>query len=41
MTIDALLDQEGYDAVFVGSGAGLPRFMGIEGENLNGVLSAN
>ena len=41
MTIDALLDNEGYDAVFVGSGAGLPRFMGIEGENLNGVLSAN
>ena len=41
MTIDALLDKEGYDAVFVGSGAGLPRFMGIEGENLNGVLSAN
>ena len=41
MTIDSLLDEEGYDAVFVGSGAGLPRFMGIEGENLNGVLSAN
>ena len=41
ITIDALLDEEGYDAVFVGSGAGLPRFMGIEGENLNGVLSAN
>ncbi|MCM1376878.1 MAG: NADPH-dependent glutamate synthase [Clostridium sp.] len=41
MTIDQLLDEEGYDAVFVGSGAGLPRFMGIEGENLNGVLSAN
>lgn len=41
MTIDDLLDQEGYDAVFVGSGAGLPRFMGIEGENLNGVFSAN
>ena len=41
MTIDSLLDKEGYDAVFVGSGAGLPRFMGIEGENLNGVLSAN
>ena len=40
-TIDSLLDVEGYDAVFVGSGAGLPRFMGIEGENLNGVLSAN
>ena len=41
VTIDSLLDQEGFDAVFVGSGAGLPRFMGIEGENLNGVLSAN
>lgn len=41
MTIDDLLDREGYDAVFVGSGAGLPRFMGIEGENLNGVYSAN
>ncbi len=41
MTIDQLLDEEGYDAVFVGSGAGLPRFMGIEGENLNGVFSAN
>jgi glutamate synthase (NADPH/NADH) small chain len=41
LTIDDLLDREGYDAVFVGSGAGLPRFMGIEGENLNGVFSAN
>ena len=41
ITIDSLLDEEGFDAVFVGSGAGLPRFMGIEGENLNGVLSAN
>ena len=41
MTVDQLLDEEGYDAVFVGSGAGLPRFMGIEGENLNGVFSAN
>lgn len=40
-TIDRLLDEEGFDAVFVGSGAGLPRFMGIEGENLNGVFSAN
>ncbi|MDE7409149.1 MAG: NADPH-dependent glutamate synthase, partial [Muribaculaceae bacterium] len=40
-TIDHLLDKEGFDAVFVGSGAGLPRFMGIEGENLNGVFSAN
>ena len=41
MTVDDLLDKEGYDAVFVGSGAGLPRFMGIEGENPNGVFSAN
>ena len=41
ITIDSLLDEEGFDAVFIGSGAGLPRFMGIEGENLNGVLSAN
>lgn len=40
-TIDSLLDSEGFDAVFVGSGAGLPRFMGIPGENLNGVVSAN
>ncbi len=40
-TIDQLIDQEGYEAVFIGSGAGLPRFMGIEGENLNGVFSAN
>ena len=41
MTIDGLLDEEGFDAVFIGSGAGLPRFMGIPGENLNGVFSAN
>ena len=41
ITIDSLLDDEGFDAVFIGSGAGLPRFMGIEGENLNGVVSAN
>ena len=41
VTIDSLMDDEGFDAVFVGSGAGLPRFMGIEGENFNGVLSAN
>lgn len=40
-TIDQLLDEEGFDAVFVGSGAGLPRFMGIKGENANGVFSAN
>ena len=41
LTVDSLLDEEGYDAVFIGSGAGLPRFMGIPGENLNGVVSAN
>lgn len=41
VTIDSLLDKEGFDAVFVGSGAGLPRFMGIPGENLSGVFSAN
>lgn len=40
ITIDELF-EEGYKAVFVGSGAGLPNFMGIEGENLNGVYSAN
>lgn len=41
LTIDQLLDREGFRAVFVGSGAGLPRFMGIPGESLNGVFSAN
>jgi glutamate synthase (NADPH/NADH) small chain len=40
-TIDELLGEEGYDAVFVGSGAGLPTFMGIPGENAVGVYSAN
>ena len=40
-TIDELLSEEGFDAVFVGSGAGLPKFMGIPGENANGVFSAN
>jgi len=39
--IDDLFDKMGYSAVFVGTGAGLPRFMGIPGENLNGVYSAN
>ena len=39
-TLDELI-EEGYEAVFIGSGAGLPSFMGIEGENLNGVYSAN
>ena len=41
VTIDSLLDNEGFDAVFVGSGAGLPRFMNIPGEHYNGVFSAN
>ena len=41
ITIDELFDREGFKAVFVGSGAGLPRFMGIPGESLNGVFSAN
>lgn len=41
VTIPELMKEEGYDAVFIASGAGLPRFMGIPGENLNGVLSAN
>lgn len=40
-TIDELLEEEGFDAVFIGSGAGLPRFMGIPGESANGVFSAN
>lgn len=41
VTIDSLMDNEGYKAVFIGTGAGLPRFMGIPGENLCGVFSAN
>lgn len=41
VTIDELLEEEGFDAVFVASGAGLPKFMGIPGENANGVFSAN
>ena len=40
VTVDELFEM-GYEAVFIGSGAGLPRFMGIEGESLNGVYSAN
>lgn len=40
LSIDELFDQ-GYESIFVGSGAGLPRFMNIKGENLNGVYSAN
>jgi len=41
VTIDELIGEEGYDAVFIGTGAGLPQFMGIPGEHLNGVYSAN
>ena len=41
VTIDQLIEEEGFDAVFIGSGAGLPKFMGIPGENSNGVFSAN
>ena len=41
ITIDELINEEGYDAVFIGSGAGLPKFMGIPGEQANGVFSAN
>jgi glutamate synthase (NADPH/NADH) small chain len=41
VTVDQLMKDEGFDAVFIGSGAGLPKFMGIPGENLNGVFSAN
>jgi glutamate synthase (NADPH/NADH) small chain len=39
--IDKLMEEEGFEAVFIGSGAGLPKFMGIPGENANGVVSAN
>ncbi len=41
VTIDSLMNDEGFEAVFIGSGAGLPKFMNIKGENLNGVVSAN
>ena len=41
ITIDELMSEYGYEAVFIGSGAGLPKFMGIPGENLKGVYSAN
>lgn len=41
VTVDMLLEEEGFNAVFIGSGAGLPKFMGIPGENANGVFSAN
>jgi glutamate synthase (NADPH/NADH) small chain len=40
-TVEQMLDEMGYDAVFIGTGAGSPKFMGIPGEFLNGVLSAN
>ncbi|MCP1101675.1 glutamate synthase (NADPH/NADH) small chain [Aequitasia blattaphilus] len=40
-TIDQLMEEEGFEAVFIGSGAGLPMFMGIPGETANGVFSAN
>lgn len=41
LSVDELMDEQGFDAVFIGTGAGLPRFMNIPGENLNGVYSAN
>ncbi len=41
ITIDELIEEENFEAVFIGSGAGLPKFMGIPGENANGVFSAN
>lgn len=41
VSIDELMDEEGFESVFIGSGAGLPRFMNIPGENLNGVYSTN
>lgn len=41
VTIDELIEEEGYDAVYIGTGAGLPQFMNIPGEHLNGVYSAN
>ena len=41
VTVEELMKEEGFEAVFIGSGAGLPRFMGIPGENLKGVYSAN
>jgi glutamate synthase (NADPH/NADH) small chain len=41
LTLDELFEKHGYAAVFIGTGAGLPQFLGIPGENLNGVMSAN
>ncbi|MFP4125863.1 MAG: NADPH-dependent glutamate synthase [Alphaproteobacteria bacterium] len=41
LTLDQIMDEMGFDAVFIGTGAGLPRFMKLPGENLNGIYSAN
>lgn len=41
VSVDELMEEEGFESVFIGSGAGLPRFMNIKGENLSGVYSAN
>ena len=41
ITVDELMSEENFEAIFIGSGAGLPKFMGINGENLSGVFSAN
>jgi len=41
VTIESLIEDEGFKGIFIGSGAGLPMFMGIKGENANGVMSAN
>lgn len=41
ITVDELIEEEGFEAIFIGSGAGLPKFMGIKGEQANGVFSAN
>ena len=41
VTVDQLMEEEGFKAIFIGQGAGLPKFMNIPGENLNGVFSAN
>ena len=41
VTIDELMNEEGYDAVLIATGAGLPKFLGVPGEHLNGVYSAN
>ncbi len=41
MTIDELMQEEGFDAVFIATGAGLPRFLNVPGEHFNGIYSAN